>query len=171
MEGEWLSIQQAARRLDISETATRKRADRGKLDSYKGEDGKIYIWVTNVSTGTDTGETGGETGGETSGQTGPEVEDSALVEQLRSEIEYLRGEVEAEREARRRADEARQRADTIIMELLQQAPQLEPPREQTQSHTADEEGGEEGMVGEEATEAHTDPQQHRRPWWKRLFGR
>jgi hypothetical protein len=40
-----LTIQEAARRLGISEGAVRKRVARDSLDNDKGEDGRVYVYL------------------------------------------------------------------------------------------------------------------------------
>ena len=40
-----LTIQEAARRLGISEGAVRKRVARDSLDNDKSEDGRVYVYL------------------------------------------------------------------------------------------------------------------------------
>ena len=75
MPGQRVDVNQAAALLGISTDAVRKRARRGTLDSEKGADGYLYIWLD---------------GGAPSGSTPTQAHLGSLEEQ----IEFLRGELE-----------------------------------------------------------------------------
>ena len=73
-----LTIQEAARRLGVSEGAVRKRVARGTLEHHKDEDGRIYVYLdAGVDNGVDEGE---------------DPNSTALISQLRDEVAYLRNE-------------------------------------------------------------------------------
>jgi excisionase family DNA binding protein len=73
-----LTIQEAARRLGVSEGAVRKRVRRGSLQHDKAEDGRVYVYL-------DTGVDGGV-------DEGVDPNSNALISQLRDEVAYLRDE-------------------------------------------------------------------------------
>ncbi len=77
-----LTIQDAARRLGVSEGAVRKRVARGTLEHDKGDDGRVYVYL-------DTGVDGGVDGGQ---DEGVDPNSSALISHLEEEISYLRDE-------------------------------------------------------------------------------
>jgi hypothetical protein len=148
-----VDVAEAARELDISTDAVRKRIARGSLLSER-EDGGVRVWLDDGGT---------EAGREA------QVEREALVEELREQVHYLRSILSEEREARRRAD-------TIIAQLSQsnavlarRVPELEaavpsePPGGGPQTAAEEPEGADQPTVGgaQEGAE---------RPWWKRMFG-
>lgn len=96
-----LTIQEAARRLGVSEGAIRKRVNRGTLEHDRDEDGRIFVYVDGTTHGID--------------DVQDEVSDphnAALISELRSEVEFLRDELH------RRGDEA-DRYQRIIAGLAQ----------------------------------------------------
>lgn len=100
----WLNLVDAAAALGTTPEAVRMRAKRGSLDSEKRDDGRLYVRVVSDYT---------------EGEQhlhNHEGEDSALIEQLRSEVEYLRDE--------------NRRKDSIIMQMAQRIPELEAAPEQ-----------------------------------------
>ncbi len=137
--------------LGISLEAVRKRIERGKLDSEKDADGRVYVWL-------DTGETE------------PEVEDSgpsAVIDAKDQTIAVLLAQLEAERDAHR---EARR----IIAGLVQRIPELEAPASDPTRHAPARETTAEGSNPKEdskgAEPATEREQEEHRPWWRRLFG-
>src|SRR5215218_5455332 len=142
-----LDLKEAAERLGTSVDAVRKRVQRGSLDSEKGEDGRVYVWLD-------------------TGQTQPEVEGTALIEELRDEVRYLREQLDAEREAR--TDE-RRRHDTLMAQLMQGIPELGAPREQPEAPREAEEQQGRSESPPDAPGAQEGAQ--RRSWWRRVFGR
>ncbi len=101
-----VTLREAAKILDISEGAVRKRYERGSLEGETGEDSRIYVWVDDVYPSY--------------------TPDSRLIERLEGEVEYLREQLEAEREAHR---ESRR----IIGGLVQRMPELEAATSDTMS--------------------------------------
>src|SRR5215203_5569564 len=77
-----LTIQEAARRLGISEGAVRKRATRGSLKHEKGDDGRVYVYL----------DAGGGRGVDAGQDEGVDPNSNALISQLRDEVVYLRDE-------------------------------------------------------------------------------
>jgi excisionase family DNA binding protein len=125
-----LTIQEAARRLGVSEGAVRKRVSRGTLEHHKDEDGRVYVYL-------DDGVDGGV-------DVGVDPNSNALISQLRDEVAYLRDE-------NRRKDEIIMQQATTMRQLTA-APQQEPSevRESPQS------SGPAGELGELREELDTE---------------
>src|SRR5829696_1050154 len=121
-----LTIQEAARRLGVSEGAVRKRVTRGTLEHHKDEDGRVYVYLdTGVDSGVDEG---------------VDPNSNALISQLRDEVAYLRDE--------------NRRKDEIIMQQAMTMRQLTaaPTREPSEARESPESSGptsERGEVWEE----------------------
>jgi hypothetical protein len=156
-----LDVKQAAEVLGISSEGVRKRIKRGKLESEKDADGKVYVWLDEDRTSTDEDWTAGR------------EDESGMIEVLREQVELLRTELEdwksivaaRDRELETRAEELR-RKDHIIMSLTQRIPELEPARESPSNApespvTASEEGKGEVPLEPEKAES--------QPWWRRIF--
>lgn len=94
-----LTIQDAARRLGVSEGAVRKRVARGTLEHDKEDDGRVYVYL-------DTGVDGGQ-------DEGVDPNSNALISHLEDEITYLRDE--------------NRRKDEIIMQQAMTMRQLTAP--------------------------------------------
>jgi hypothetical protein len=110
MPKHWLNLVDAAAVLGTTPEAVRMRAKRGSLESEKRDDGRLYVRVV-------TDQTEGE-----QHLHDRESQESALIEQLRSEVEYLRDE--------------NRRKDSIIMQMAQRIPELEPAPEHPQQQEA-----------------------------------
>ena len=98
MERERVTVQEAARRLDITESAVRKRVQRGVLGHDKEADGRLYVYLDTQDTDRD------------------QVQDSSydmLVRRLENENEFLRRELE--------------RKDTILLNMTEAMKALNPP--------------------------------------------
>jgi hypothetical protein len=165
-----LDLREAAEVLGATVDAVRKRVQRGSLDSEKGEDGRVYVWL-DVD------------------QTQPERQGPALVEEVRDRVRFLERLLEEEREAR---TEERRRHDTLMAQLMSRIPELEAPATSEPpggSETATEQPGRVGpqpavestQEAQESHEMHM-PEVHggplprdqhppsERPWWRRMFG-
>ena len=117
-----LTIQEAARRLGVSEGAIRKRVARGTLEHHKDEDGRIYVYL---DAGVDEG---------------ADPNSNALISQLRDEVAYLRDE-------NRRKDEIIMQ-QAMTMRQLTAAPTQE-PSEARESPESSAPTGELGELREE----------------------
>src|SRR5215203_4876160 len=95
-----LTIQEAARRLGVSEGAVRKRVTRRTLQHDKAEDGRVYVYL---DTGVDEG---------------VDPNSNALISQLRDEVAYLRDE-------NRRKDEIIMQQAMTMRQLTAAPPQPE----------------------------------------------
>ena len=107
--GRRVTVDEAARHLGLSVDAVRKRVQRNQIPHEKDLAGRVRIIL-------DEGETLQDESRDTTGQPGV----TPLVDELRDRIRYLERQVEEEREARRRAD-------TLLAQLMQRIPELEPP--------------------------------------------
>jgi predicted ArsR family transcriptional regulator len=141
MERDRVTVQEAARRLGISESGVRKRVKREQLDSTHDRErgGRVYVYLDSVVTEAD--------------QVPDSVPDK-YVASLEDQVESLREQLTAEREANR---ENRR----IIIALTSRIPELESP-------TPSPEASEGTTPQPEREEAEETAQ--RRPWWRRFFG-
>jgi len=117
-----LTIQEAARRLGVSEGAVRKRVTRGTLEHHKDEDGRVYVYLDGgVDEGVDEG---------------VDPNSNALISQLRDEVAYLRDE--------------NRRKDEIIMQQAMTMRQLTaaPPQEPSEAQESPESSAPTGELGE-----------------------
>ena len=139
-----LTIQEAARRLGISEGAVRKRVARGSLTHDKEDDGRVYVYL----------DAGGRRGVDSGQDEGVDPNSNALISQLRDEVAYLRDE--------------NRRKDEIIMQQAMTMRQLSaaPPQEASDAAETVEEEPERAEPRPDATGAQEGA---RRPWWRRMF--
>src|SRR5215216_7207165 len=139
-----LTIQEASRRLGISEGAVRKRVTRGTLQYEKEDEGRIYVYL-------DVGDRQRVDGGQ---DEGVDPNNNALISQLRGEVAYLRDE--------------NRRKDEIIMQQAMTMRQLTaaPQEEATEAAETVEEEPERAEPHSAMGEAQEDA---RRPWWRRVF--
>jgi predicted ArsR family transcriptional regulator len=104
LKRERVTVQEAARRLDITESAVRKRVQRGLLEHDKESDGRLYVYL------------------DTRDMSRDEVRDSSydmLVRRLENENEFLRRELE--------------RKDTILLNMTEAMKALNPPAQEAPS--------------------------------------
>src|SRR5215212_5110352 len=153
MTDERLTLRQAAGRLGASESAIRKRVERGTLRSDKVSDERRYVHLDTGSDsvadeGTDTSATG---------------ERYALLSELRAHNDTLREQLEAERQGHAEA----RRLLAVALERI--PPQLEAPQEAAEdAETVDEEP----ESAEEPRSVTVESQESvPRPWWRKLIGR
>ena len=143
-----MTVAEAARVLGITESAVRKRVERGKMKADHTPDGRLVVYFEGVNsdaTATDTPRD--------SPRRSHDTPADRYTRSLEDQVKYLRGQLEEERESRRRAD-------TIIAQLSQanveqartiralEAPKSESPREWTvDEEVAREDKGMEGRPG------------------------
>jgi hypothetical protein len=108
-----LTIQEAARRLGISEGAVRKRVTRGTLQHDKEDDGRVYVYL----------DVGGRQGVDDGQDEGVDPNSNALISQLRDEVSYLRDE--------------NRRKDEIIMQQAMTMRQLSAAQSQEPSEDSE----------------------------------
>jgi hypothetical protein len=140
-----LTVAGAADRLGISEAGVRKRVQRNQIVHERGEDGRLFVWISP-----------GEARHAESRDRAAESRDesrSELVEELRDRLRFVERQLEAERQAHA---EARR----IIGGLVQRIPELEAPSEAPGRQESAAPGPSGGVP----------PEAERVPWWRRMFG-
>jgi hypothetical protein len=147
------TVHEAALLLGLSVEAVRKRAERGKLDSIKDEDGTRHI-LMDID--------------QTKSGPNPVNDQTEVIEALQAQIEFLREELAARNvEIRRREEEHREesrRRDHIVAALTERIPELEPASEPREGPSEAHDGAEQG------DDAPSAPQPSERSWWRRFFG-
>ncbi len=128
--------------MGVSESAIRKRVQRGTLQHHKEQDGRVYVYL-------DMGETVED-----------KVRDASrdeLVDELRDRVRRLEQDLDT------RTEELREHR-RIIAALTQRIPQLEAPRDERDARetVSEDDGGTETPAG--------DTGEPRRSWWRRFFG-
>jgi hypothetical protein len=155
-----VTIQEAARRLEIKEDAIRKRIQRGSMRHEKAEDGRVYVWVDAAQdTAQDTRQTSQDAYQDT-------TQDERL-EDLREQIAYLRRQLDEERDARRRADMILAQLSQANAEQARTIRELEAPQEAADAAETVEEEPERAEPHSSAGEGQESEQ---RPWWRKIFG-
>jgi hypothetical protein len=118
-----LTLRQAAAVLGLSESAIRKRVERGTLSSDKGPDGRRYVYLNTVE----------DDMADREADASATREHDALIPELRAHNGMLREQLEAERHAHA---EARR----IIAGLVERLPAIEAAQEARESpQTVEEE--------------------------------
>jgi excisionase family DNA binding protein len=150
-----VTVEEAARLLDVSVDAIRKRIERGTLRSAKV--GKTrYVLLDDVMSRPDVDRTRQDSGNDTN-MTSQDNDMTSLLTSMQDQIDTLKRELED------RKEEAR-RKDAILMTMAQRIPELEAasePRESpvTASKNEEKDGG---------PDQEKPPQ--RRSWWRAFFG-
>lgn len=146
----FLTLAEAAEVLGISKDGVRMRVRRGTLRSEKGEDGRVYVYVSDQDRERDTPEPQGQVEGS----------QAELVEVLREQVEDLRARLDRETEANR---ENRR----IIAGLIERVPELESAPQESRGSPLPEEAAE---PPRSPTEPRPSPQEaSERSWWRRIF--
>lgn len=139
-----VTVPEAAEVLGVTQSAIRKRVQRGTIPWDKDSEGRIYVYV-------DPSETRPETEGDKAQDTAAGQSRDEVLEAYKDQVEFLRRELE--------------RKDTIIMSLTQRIPELEPaPETQRGSETVKEEAGR----GDVPPSPHHPVERH--SWWREFFG-
>lgn len=99
-----LTVPEAAELLGVTQSAVRKRVQRGTIPWDKDEEGRLYVYV-------DPSETSFQTEEDRSRETSSGRSRDELLEVYREQVEFLRRELE--------------RKDAIIVSLTQRLPELE----------------------------------------------
>ncbi len=141
-----MTVSEAADALKVTQSAIRKRIQRGTIPWDKDVEGRVYVYVAPSEASPETG--GDESHDEVSGSSRDE-----LVTELRNQVSFLRAELE--------------RKDTILMSLMHRIPQLEAPSEPKKSfERSTEDNG--GKAAPESTVELKEPAK-RRSWIARFF--
>ncbi len=161
-DNQWITVQEAARRLGVKEDAIRKRMQRGTLKHEKDPtDGRVYVHLDETQDGSQ----------DTAQDTSEDASYDALVETLHDQVSYLKAVIQTrDRELEARTEELR-RKDHIIAALTERIPELEAPREPRESPESAGETPETSDTAEprSATEEQQE-QASQRSWWRRMFG-
>jgi hypothetical protein len=165
---ERLTLRQAAARLGVSESAIRKRVERGTLRSDKGPDGRRYVYL---GTGADTM---ADKGADPSATSERDVLIFEMVEEMRAEVHYLRDQLHQELERRSAEAERYQQIvaalTTANASLSERLRELEPPQGTTPEAPRTPETVEEDPDRAEPRPATGGAQEGaQRPWWRRLL--
>ncbi len=99
-----VTVQEAARQLGVSEQAIRKRVKRGTLEHDKEPDGRVYVYLDEVTNPSAT------------------PDSTPLISQMQARIESLERQLEE-------ANAANQEHRRIIIALTSRIPQIEAPQE------------------------------------------
>lgn len=142
-----VTVPEAAEMMGVTQSAVRKRVQRGTIAWDKDGEGRVYVYVDSSETSPET--RGDKTQDAVTGQSRDE-----LLEVYKDQVEFLRRELE--------------RKDTIIMSLAQRIPELE---------AVSEPSGARETASEEPYSTHAPPEgqgQHhpveRPSWWRKFFG-
>ena len=138
-----VTVPAAAGVLSVSQSAVRKRIQRGTIPWDKDAEGRVYVYVNPLETAPETKHSESR-----DGVSGPSRDE--LVAELRNQIGFLRGELE--------------RKDTILMSLVQRIPELEAPSEPRDAPETAAEGADRGTAPTDAQEP-----KERRSWLYRFF--
>lgn len=131
-----LTIQDAARRLGVSEGAIRKRVNRGTLEHDRDEGGRIFVYVDATTRGLD--------------DVQDEVSDphnDALISELREQVAFLRAELE------RRGEES-ERYQRIVAGLAQSNADLSARIRELESPETSESPAESSAADSEGVQPH-----------------
>lgn len=142
-----MTVSEASETLRVTQSAIRKRIQRGTIPWDKDDEGRIYVYV-------DSSETSHETAEDKSQDLVSGPSRGELVNELRDQVDFLRRELE--------------RKDTLLMSLMQRIPELEPTREPQQAPTRPEDA----PVGTEDQPffGRGQGEGEKRSWWRRFFG-
>jgi excisionase family DNA binding protein len=164
-----VTVEEAARLLDVSVDAVRKRIERGTLSSEKV--GKTrYVFLDDIMIQQDADRARHDSGPEAD-RTQHDTDMTALVASMQDQIDTLKQKLQD------RKEEAR-RKDAILMTMAQRIPELEAPREESASPeareghvTASEEADKGKAPSEKAPSEQQEPSQRgERSWWRAFFG-
>jgi hypothetical protein len=140
-----MTVPDAADLLGVTQSAVRKRIQRGTIPWDKDEEGRIFVYV-------DPSESSPETGEEVSRDSEVGQSRDEILQVYREQVDFLRRELE--------------RKDAILMSLTQRIPELEATSEPRVAPDTgsdlkpgvdpqgDDAGAEKGVS---------------RPWWRRIF--
>ncbi len=144
MERDRVTVQEAARRLGISESGVRKRVKRRQLDSTN-EGGRVYVYLDSVVLEADPV---------------PDSVPDKYVASLEDQVEFLRDQV-------RRQQEIIGQQAISLRALSAPEPREEPRESPTPSPRASE-----GTTPQPEREAAEEPAQRPTsvPWWRGWFG-
>jgi excisionase family DNA binding protein len=142
-----ITVAEAAERLGVSQDAVRKRIARGTIRHGKGEDGRIFVYLTTFERASKTVQ---DEPPEQPSKTGQDAVQDKYTRSLEDQIAFLRQELE--------------RKDAILMSLAQRIPELEASSELQENPEIATEDADRGDVPQQPRE----PSQQR-SWLSRFF--
>ncbi len=159
-----LSVSEAASRLGVTQSAVRKRVQRGQIPYEKDERGHTFVYLSRDES----------RNGSRDEHTGPSRE-TARDESRDAYVSALEDQVRDLRERLDRAEEANREHRRLLAAALERIPpQLEAPRDEPEApQTPPEasEGAEPRSDGAGPQTGTEEPEETaRRPWWVRWFG-
>jgi hypothetical protein len=157
---ERLTLRQAAARLGVSESAIRKRVERGTLPSDKGPDGRRYVYL----------DSGADNMSDKGADASTTHEPDALISELRThndtlreQVAYLQGvistrdqELALRAEEIRRRDTALEREQQLAAMFAERLRELEAPVGTSEARDSDVSPGPSGELGELREELDTE---------------
>jgi hypothetical protein len=152
------TVEEAAKILDTSENAVRKRIERGTLASEK-VDGVRYVLLLDSDMPQHAKDTADDTGTDRSG-------DLALMrahlDSLQEQVSYLKAVIQTR-------DEELRRKDHLLAAMTERLPELEPPRE---AREAPQTPSDDPYLtpAPPTPETPVSGAQPKRSWWRALFG-
>jgi hypothetical protein len=167
MDGDRVTVQEAASRFGVKDDAIRKRIQRGTLEHDKGPDGRVYVYLIGVLSHVPGRTRQPRNLGQDQGRGPRRTQDAPLVS-LQDQAEYLRSVLQEERDARRKADMIIAQLSQANASLADRVPELEAP---WTGEGADQ-GSATGAPGSRASVDDGAPQNgsERRSWWREFFG-
>ncbi len=160
--GSQVDITTAARALGTSESAVRKRLQRGTLAGGKDADGRWYVVLNGVDTQDDTGIPPSPQ----QDDSGTPAEASAVVAALQQTIDLLTDQLHEKDEQLRRLLEAEAEQRRIIAGLMARLPELP---ERVDSGIPASSPVQDNGVTAQPQASPAPPAPPRRPWWRRLW--
>jgi hypothetical protein len=139
-----VTVPEAAKIMGVTQSAIRKRVQRGTIPWNKDHEGRIYVYVDPSERSSETGKDLARDG--VTGQSRDEV-----LEVYKGQIDFMRRELE--------------RKDMLLMSLTQRIPELEARSEIREPSETSPEDPAAGNVPPEQQEASQRPS-----WWRRFFG-
>ena len=156
-----MTVEEAAKLLDVSVDAVRKRIERGTLESEK-VDGTRYVFLDPDVVSQDGNRTQQDTSQDATG-TRHDKDMTPLLASMQDQIDTLKQELEDWKEEARRKD-------AILMTMAQRIPELEAPSEPQESpETASEEPANTHTPPTAETPFTEEEPRRRRSWWREFF--
>jgi len=141
VEDRRVTVREAAVLLGVSESAIRKRVDRGTLEHDKGIDGRVYVYLPD----------GADNGVDAS----TPHESNALISEMKERIGFLEEEL--------------RRKDAILLNMTEAMKALTPPTEASPEPREAPVSASEGRGGDHETTLSPEPEKPISSWWRKLF--
>jgi hypothetical protein len=163
-----VTVPEAAERLGTSENALRKRVQRDTIQWDRGEDGRVFVYLTPADTGQADYQANGHAGGYAADQANRHpVARVELVESLQEQLGYLRGALETR-------DKELAEMRRLLAGALERIPAIEAPPPDTANNPLSSTASSGGPVTpseHKSNDTRTDNETPEKPsFWHRLFG-